>query len=452
MPSSNTMTDGSTDVVTDALDVAGRDAAAPRGPDTVDTAPRRAAESARAELRAMARAARGMAARTARHAATVAERRIPALGTADDRWWEPAGSRVVRRARALVRTSAPPTDDTEAPGRRRLRWGQALAVGVTAFSVWVVFDAPTLLRSAQASPYGARRSAAITMLRPIAALSHDLGLSHVVGAADRLMGRNGGTVLQVGPQVPRRHTGRAAHIAMPTPKSAPSSGLPATDALPPLPVPTPAAPLRVLSVGDSLGVDFGGPFVNDLAATGVVNAVLDAHIDTGLARPDYFDWPAEVQADLAKYQPQAVVVFLGANDPQPMVQGGAALAYGTAAWSDAYAGRVGSLMQEITASGARVLWVGMPPMADPTLNAKMQVLDGIYQSQSGAHPGVTYVSSWPVLSDPQGAYAQFLPDASGNQVDVREPDGTHVSPGGAERLSEAVIDAMDRTWGLTLHP
>jgi len=407
------------------------------------------------ELVAAGRALRSAMASVARRAGAVAERSLVAIGSPDTQWWEPASRRLVRRTRSRVRRSpeAAPEDRLDAPPRT-LRWGQALAVGLAAFSVWALFDAPTLLRSAEASPFGARRTAAITLLRPVAAVSRDLGLSHVVGAADRVLGRTGGAVVQdVGPPVRHRPRPPRHHVGAPSADTRPTSPATPSDALPPLPAPSAAAPLRVLSVGDSLGVDFGGPFVNDLAATGVVNAVLDAHVDTGLARPDYFDWPGELQADLAKYQPQVVVVFLGANDPQNgMVDGSSAVSYGTPGWSALYASRVGAFMQEATTAGARVLWVGMPPMSDPDLNAKMQVVDGIYQSQAGAHPGVTYLSSWPVLSDAQGAYAQYLPDASGSQVAVREPDGTHMSPGGAERLSGAVIDAMDHTWGLTLHP
>jgi hypothetical protein len=216
--------------------------------------------------------------------------------------------------------------------------------------------------------------------------------------------------------------------------------------------PTATAPLRVLSVGDSLGIDFGGALVNDLSATGVVDAVLDAHVDTGLSRPDYFDWPLELHNDLLQYHPQIVVVFLGANDPQNIVTGDTSLVFGTAAWDAAYAARVGAFMHAATAAGARVLWVGMPPMADPGLNADMQVLNRIYQSQSVRHRGVTYFASWSVLSDPQGGFAYFLPDASGNVETVREPDGTHIAPAGAELLSRAVITDMDRLWVLGLQP
>jgi hypothetical protein len=204
----------------------------------------------------------------------------------------------------------------------------------------------------------------------------------------------------------------------------------------------------VLVVGDSLGIDVGQPLVNDLAATGVVTAVLDGHIDTGLARPDYFDWPTELQGDLTRYRPQAVVVFIGANDPQNFLDAGTAVSYGTPTWTTAYAKRVGAFMAAATATGARVLWVGMPPMADPVLNAKMEALNTVYEGQAAAHRGVTFFSSWPVLTDAQGRFATFLPDASGNEVQVREPDGTHIAAPGAQRLSQAAMAEMDHEWGI----
>jgi uncharacterized protein len=351
------------------------------------------------------------------------------------------------------------------PGRVHVTWRHALAAGVTCFAVWLLLDAPTLLRSAQESPLGTRRSVAMAVLRPVADVSDALGLSHVVGGANRAIGHTGNTgsgVLQV--EGPPAHAHRAlpphppvvappvtgASSTTPVTGASPTTAVTAPDGLAPLGTPTPSAPLRLLVVGDSLGIDFGQPLVNDLAATDVVSAVLDGHIDTGLSRPDYFDWQTELQTDLGRYQPQAVVVFIGANDPQSFVDGGTALSYGTAAWDAAYAKRVGTFMQAARDSGARVLWVGMPPMADPVLNAKMETLNGIAQSQAALHPGVTYFASWPVLSDPQGRFAAFLPNASGNEVQIRDPDGTHIAGPGAQRLSQAALAFMGHEWGLVL--
>ena len=92
--------------------------------------------------------------------------------------------------------------------------------------------------------------------------------------------------------------------------------------------PTPASPLRVLIVGDSVGLDLGQPLVNALGGFGDVTTYLDGRIDTGLSRPDYFNWPAELNVDLANQQPQLVVVMIGANDAQGLVTQNGSIRFG----------------------------------------------------------------------------------------------------------------------------
>ena len=89
----------------------------------------------------------------------------------------------------------------------------------------------------------------------------------------------------------------------------------------------------MLVVGDSVGLDLGQALVADLANTGVVVPVLDGRVDTGLSRPDYFNWPAELQIDITNSHPNLIVVMIGANDPQPLVDSSGAVAYGTPAWT-----------------------------------------------------------------------------------------------------------------------
>ncbi|HVA03773.1 MAG TPA: DUF459 domain-containing protein [Acidimicrobiales bacterium] len=377
--------------------------------------------------------------------------------------------RLVRGPEVGTRNGAGGRHKKPVPGRAHVSWRHALGAGLVCFALWLVLDGPTLLRSAQDAPLGTRRTVAIDVLRPIAAVSKTFGLSHFVGGANRAIGHTGNTgtgVLQVEGPPAHRHKVRPPATRTTTapltraPATGPSASTmpapPATtpvtapDGLAPLAVPTQSAPLRLLVMGDSLGIDFGQPLVNNLAATDVVSAVLDGHIDTGLARPDYFDWQSELQRDINRYQPEAIVVFIGANDPQNFEDGSTAVAYGTPAWNAAYAKRVSAFMTAATSSGARVMWIGMPPMADPALNAKMENLNHIDSSQAAAHRGVTYFASWPVLSNPQGQYSAFLPNASGSEVQVRDPDGTHIAVPGAQRLSQAAIAFMGHEWGLVL--
>jgi hypothetical protein len=41
-------------------------------------------------------------------------------------------------------------------------------------------------------------------------------------------------------------------------------------------------------------------------------------ISTGLSRPDYYDWPAHLEQDMAAVDPRVVVLLVGANDDQPL--------------------------------------------------------------------------------------------------------------------------------------
>ena len=122
---------------------------------------------------------------------------------------------------------------------------------------------------------------------------------------------------------------------------------------------------------------------------------------------------------------------------------GGSTAYGAPGWNAGYGQRVGALISEANAAGAHVLWVGMPPMARPDLNAEMQVVNSVVQGQIAADPtGATFVGSSSVLGDAQGDYTAYLPDSSGAEVNIRTSDGTHLSPSGGERLSQAVMATM----------
>ena len=260
-----------------------------------------------------------------------------------------------------------------APGQvtgRPADWRRVLRVCVLASCLWLVLDAPTLQHNAQVSPVGIRRTVSLDLVGPIATVSRGLGLGHVVSAINSILGRSGnrpgnGTALS-----PKRTT--APETTTPTTLALPT-------ALSPL-RPDAHAQLRVLVLGDSLGIDLGDALVPDLLGTGVVHATLDGQVGTGLTRPDYYDWPTELATDLPVDKPQVVVIMIGANDGQDFL-GPPDVPYGTAQWNAMYAARVSSFMAEASSEGAQVLWVGMPPMQDPVLSAKMSNIDAIDAAQ-----------------------------------------------------------------------
>ncbi|HVC68588.1 MAG TPA: DUF459 domain-containing protein [Acidimicrobiales bacterium] len=325
-------------------------------------------------------------------------------------------------------------------------WRRVLFIGVVCFGLWFLLDAPSLQHSAQTSPIGTRRTVSMDVVGPVAALSRTLGLDNAVGWTDQVLGRRpgGGPALAV-----------PVHRPKPKPPPVVASGTTTPTTLPLLnDHPTPASPLRVLIVGDSVGLDLGQPLVNALGAFGDVTTYLDGRIDTGLTRPDYFNWPAELQVDLANHQPQLVIVMIGANDPQGLVTPDGSLRFGQPGWDEAYSARVSAFIAEANAAGAHVLWVGMPPMQDPGLDAALKHLNGLVQAQVAATKdgAASYLSSVPALGDQNHNYAAYLPDPSGAVTNVRTPDGIHLTPAGGARLAAAVVADMESQLHIQLAP
>ncbi|HYA44446.1 MAG TPA: DUF459 domain-containing protein [Acidimicrobiales bacterium] len=194
----------------------------------------------------------------------------------------------------------------------------------------------------------------------------------------------------------------------------------------------------VLEIGDSLGIDLSWGLSADLAQAGdsFVNETVG---DTGLAEPGYFNWPAHLAADLARYHPDVVIVFLGANDVESYYTGGAFEQFGTAAWASVYGERVAEIMESATAAGARVLWVGVPVMSRPTFSNEIARINTVFQAQAAAHPGVVYFPSWGVLAGPERQYEAWAPTPQGGTVVLRDPDGIHLTAGGAGVLAGAVL-------------
>jgi len=207
---------------------------------------------------------------------------------------------------------------------------------------------------------------------------------------------------------------------------------------------TPSAkrPLRMAAYGDSVG---GGALLG-LKLLTADRKDIKVHrfvkVATGLARPDYFDWPAYLERDMARRkQPfEAVLVMLGANDGQGVVAGGKSLKFGSGSWKKMYAKRVGKVMDFYLGHGVkRVYWAGMPRMGIGWFNRRMEALDAIYKAEAAKRaPRVQYIDAWKAVDAPKTAY----------QAALRQKDGVHLSVDGGLKVARAVLDAVARDWHL----
>ena len=310
-----------------------------------------------------------------------------------------------------------------ASGRRRNEAaGKVLVAILVCLGLWTLAASPSLRASAESSPFGARRTASLIVLTPISDLSRLLGLARLNSRAETALGRP--DPLAPPPTIPpvkpiKRRT-------KPTP-------------LPPLRTPTRARPLRVLVMGDSTALDVGYGLQRAGTQTGRYKVILDGRISTGLSRLDYFNWLAQAQRDMVRYQPDVVVVMLGLNDLQDFRAGNSYVVRYTPPWMRAYEFRVDEMLAEVTSTSRRVVWVGEPIVSNKNVAYGLHIVNRVFRTQSRGIPGVWYLDIWHLFVDARGRYTAYLRDSAGSLQQVREPDGEHLTPAGQDRAGQYVF-------------
>ncbi len=224
-----------------------------------------------------------------------------------------------------------------------------------------------------------------------------------------------------------------------------------TAPIPAEPPPTPADPAKLLILGDSDAGAFG-PYLQELMQqTGIVSTQLDYTVSSGLARPDFFDWPAYLTTLLPSAAPDIVVVALGGNDAQALTDVAKNVIVGVPTgdeggdveWRAEYGARVGAVMDQLAADGRTVVWVGIPNAWDPDFTARLKVLDEVVRAEVAERPGVRFVDTWQRFSGIEGGYAEYRIDPrDGVGKDVRADDGFHLNTNGAEILALDIAETV----------
>jgi uncharacterized protein len=210
-------------------------------------------------------------------------------------------------------------------------------------------------------------------------------------------------------------------------------------------------PSKVFIVGDSDAGTFGPYLQTLLDGTGIVTTELDYKVSSGLARPDFFDWPAEIDAQLPTVDPDIVVATFGGNDAQGLsVESGEFIVgdpvTNEAEWTAEYQARAGAVMDQLLADGRTVIWVGIPNDDNPDVTARMAIQDRAAKAAAAERPDVIFIDTWKRFSGRDGGWAEFVIDPrDGQGKDVRADDGFHLNQNGAEILAIDIAQAIRDT-------
>jgi uncharacterized protein len=163
--------------------------------------------------------------------------------------------------------------------------------------------------------------------------------------------------------------------------------------------------------------------------------------DSGLTRPEYYDWNAALPKILERNTIDIAVVMIGSNDGQDIRDGDMRYVFGTPEWSAHYAAQIDRLIKTLTEAGAAVYWVELPPMAAEQYDAEIKTIAAI-QAERAKAAGIKVVGTRAALSLENGGYTDKGFDAEGEFVRLRARDGVHFLKAGNTKLGSLVFEAM----------
>ena len=200
---------------------------------------------------------------------------------------------------------------------------------------------------------------------------------------------------------------------------------------------------RVLVTGDSLSTPLDIEIAQEIADDGSsVDVIRDPHLATGISN-EIVDWGRLSSGQSSNDDPDAVVMFIGANEGYPMTDAaGTTLQCCGAAWEAEFAARVGRMMDNYLSEGdTRLYWLTVPVQRDP---ARLQISEAVNRSiaSEAAKRGdaVEVIDTVPTFT-PDG-YTDAI-EVDGEETIVRESDGIHLNGEGSGLAAQIVLEAID---------
>jgi lysophospholipase L1-like esterase len=320
-------------------------------------------------------------------------------------------------------------------GARRFRARDALAAVAIIAAILVVCAGASIRKAGQEMNTGVGRDAVLGVGRPAGWIADRLPLSsaaHTVTAwlsPDPNFSGLGGFNEAIA-------TGAAVGIPPVTPDAFDPSQIGA-----PLP---PRRPLHSLLVtGDSMSEPLDQDLAQSLEPDGV-HVVQDPHIGTGISSTFLLDWAKLSEYQVQHYHPDAVVVFIGANDDFSMPgPDGKLVNCCSAEWAAIYAGRVRRMMNTYRQAGtARVYWLTLPtPRDSARAHAALVVNAAIEVAAEPWRDQIRVIDTVPVFT-PGHRYRDSM-NINGSPTIVRQSDGIHLNDAGSELASKVVLAAVD---------
>src|ERR1700744_2027429 len=92
----------------------------------------------------------------------------------------------------------------------------------------------------------------------------------------------------------------------------------------------------------------------------------------------------------------------------------------------------------LSAKGATVVWLGLPPMKSDSYDARIALINRIDYSVVSASPHAIWVGTAAVVGDADGRFRDFG-EIDGHTTRLRQGDGIHLSDDGATLITTKLL-------------
>ena len=315
-------------------------------------------------------------------------------------------------------------------GLRRFRARDGILALLLCAVLLIIFKGDSLRRQGERMDPGFARDVVLAVGNPAGDIADAIGLSKHVDRATAFLS----------PDDELSSAGSFANAAAPAPGE--NQVPPVTpDAFDPTAIgakPPAKKPLKKLLVtGDSMVQPLDSKLAGALA--GKVKVFREAHLGTGISKSFLVDWGQLSTQQVKTDKPDAVVVFIGANEGFPLKgAGGKEIPCCGSDWAALYATRARRMADTYRQAGAaRVYWITIPTPREGkrqtiqrVVNAAIRVAVQPWASQ------VRVIDTVPIFA-PKGYRDAMAID--GEDRIVRNPDGIHLNDAGAALLAQTVL-------------
>jgi lysophospholipase L1-like esterase len=323
----------------------------------------------------------------------------------------------------------------ETEGSRRFRARDAIVAVVVAAIVLVIIEGSSIRTAGEQMKPGIEHDVVLGIGRPAGWLSdrlpfHSAATKLTAGLSpDTKLADVGGFAATTG----------AAGAENSVPQVTPSAFDPASIGARPAPK---RALHTLLVTGDSLSTPLDVEIARRMTSSGV-HVIREPHLGTGISKTDLVDWGKLSATQVKEDHPDAVVVFIGANEGFPM-PGPARKQVSCcgADWAAIYANRVRQMMNTYRRNGTtRLYWITVPTPRDPARQRIQRVVNAaISVAAQPWRNDISLIDTVPIFT-PGGRYRDAMP-VNGRPTLVRESDGIHLNRTGAGLLAQRVIGAL----------